>query len=160
MNKTKKVLIILSIIFAIADIGWSIYDVVQYFMTPSKDRAPIFNAIYSILLIGVCIAIVVLLIMSIWKNGKLFRQRYGLYMTALVLSVIVNLLSISTILLVVTMFISDWVWVKPKDEAIYHKVDSPNSSEHKQEIVKRLKEMKDNGEITEEQFQEEIMKLL
>ena len=58
------------------------------------------------------------------------------------------------------MFISDWVWFKPKDESIYHKVDSPNSSEHKQEIVKRLKEMKDNGEITEEQFQEEIMKLL
>ena len=71
------------------------------------------------------IAVVVLLTMAIWKNGTLFRQRYGMYMTAIVISIIINLLSVSTILLIITMFISDWVWVKPdKDDC---KVDYPLS---------------------------------
>ncbi|MBQ8444693.1 MAG: SHOCT domain-containing protein [Clostridia bacterium] len=159
MNKTKFILIILSIIFAFADIAWSIYNVVTYFMLDPVLRSPLFYAIYDILVIAVEIAVVVLLIMSIWGNGKMFRQRYGLYMTALVISVITNLTSISTILLVVTMFISDWTWIKNADESKYHKEDVVVVPS-KQELIAQLREKKERGEITEEQFQEEIMKLL
>ena len=158
MNKAKFTLIILSIIFGFADVAYGVYDVVRYFMTAPENRSPIFYAVYSIIAICVSIAVIVMLIMAIWKKGTLFRSRYGLYMTALVLSVIVNLTSVATILLVVTMFISDWVWVKPKDESFYHKEERQPAS--KEEMIARLKEMKDSGQITEEQFQEEVMKLL
>lgn len=157
MNKTKFILIILAIIFAFGDVGYGIYDVVMYFMTEPQNRAPIFYGIYAIIAILVSVAVIVMLIMSIWGNGKLFRQRYGLYMTALMLSVVVNLTSLTTIFLICTMFISDWVWVKPKDEQIYHKeIQEPS----KEERIAQLREMKENGLISEEEFQEEIMKLL
>ena len=80
-------------------------------------------------------------------------------MTALVISVITNLTSVSTILLVVTMFISDWTWIKPTDEARSGTEDVVIIPS-KQEIIANLRQQKERGEITEEQFQEEIMKLL
>jgi len=159
LNKTKFILIILSIIFAIADVAWSIYEVVKYFMTVPALRSALFYAIYDILVIALGIAVVVMLIMSIWGNGKNFRKKYGLYMCSLVLSVIFNLTSVSTILLVITMFISDWTWVKNADESKYHK-DNVIVVPSKQEIIAKLRERKENGEITEEEFQEELMKLL
>ena len=158
MNKAKFVLIILSILFAFGDVGYGVYKVVHYFMATPQDRSPIFYVVYEIIAILVSLAVIVMLILAIWKNGQLFRSRYGFYMTALVLSVIVNLTSVATILLVSTMFISDWVWVKPKDEDIYHK--EPQTPTNKEEMVARLKEMKESGQITEEQFQDEVMKLL
>ncbi|MBP3344613.1 MAG: SHOCT domain-containing protein [Clostridia bacterium] len=158
MNKTKKILIILAAVFAILEIGWNIYDIVMFFMAKPIDRQPIFYLIYDFILMGVNITIATLLILSIWKNGSLFRARYGMYMTALVLSIIFSTLSITSILLIVTMFISDWVWIKPKNEEKYHKEDIVFES--KEDKIARLRDMKERGELTEEQFQEELMKLL
>lgn len=158
MNKTKFILIILAIIFAFGDVGYGVYEVVDYFMTAPQDRSPIFYGIYAIIGVLVSIAVIVMLILSIWGKGQLFRQRHGLYMTALMLSVIVNLTSITTILLICTMFISDWVWVKPKDEQIYHKEDPTVTN--KEEKIAKLRQLKENGLISEEEFQEELMKLL
>lgn len=159
LNKTKFILIILSIVFAIADIAWSIYNVVSYFMLAPALREPVFYAVYDIIVIAVDIAVVVMLILCIWGNGNHFRSRYGLYVSALVISVITNLTSISTILLICTMFISDWVWVKKVDNQ-----DTQNDNviilPSKEEMITRLRERKEKGEITEDEFQEELMKLL
>lgn len=157
MNSTKKYLIITAIIFCILGIGWDIYDIVMWFMQDSTTRSAIFYLVFMFIEIACNIAVVVLLIMAIWKNGTLFRQRYGMYMTALVISIIINLLSVSTILLIVTMFISDWVWIKPdKDES--DKVDDKNLS--KEQKIELLRKELNNGKITQEQFQKELMKLL
>lgn len=157
MNSTKKYLIITAIIFCILGIGWDIYDIVMWFMQDSTTRSAIFYLVFMFIEIACNIAVVVLLIMAIWKNGALFRQRYGMYMTALVISIIVNLLSVSTILLIVTMFISDWVWIKPdKDES--DKVDDKNLS--KEQKIELLRKELNDGKITQEQFQKELMKLL
>ena len=157
MNSTKKYLIITAIIFCILGIGWDIYDIVMWFMQDSTTRSAIFYLVFMFIEVACNIAVVVLLIMAIWKNGALFRQRYGMYMTALVISIIVNLLSVSTILLIVTMFISDWVWVKPdKDER--DKVDDKNLS--KEQKIELLRKELNDGKITQEQFQKELMKLL
>ena len=157
MNSTKKYLIITAIIFCILGIGWDIYDIVMWFMQDSTTRSAIFYLVFMFIEIACNIAVVVLLIMAIGKNGALFRQRYGMYMTALVISIIVNLLSVSTILLIVTMFISDWVWVKPdKDES--DKVDDKNLS--KEQKIELLRKELNDGKITQEQFQKELMKLL
>ncbi len=33
MNNTKKILLILAIVFSFGDVAWSIYDIVSYFQT-------------------------------------------------------------------------------------------------------------------------------
>lgn len=161
MNTTKKWLIIVAIIFNFVSIGWDIYDIVSWFMLSPEVRPPVFYVVYDFITIACCLAVAVLLIMAIWRNGKLFRQRYGYYMTALVISIIVNLLSVSSVLLIITMFISDWVWIKPDKE---DKVNIDDKTEvitgNKEEKIARLRRLKEEGKISEEEFQNELMKLL
>lgn len=159
MNKTKKYLIIVAIIFSFVDIGWQIYDIVKYFTSQSHLRNPVFYVVLDFITIAQCLAVAVLLIMAIWKNGKPFRQRYGLYMTALVISIIINLLSVTSILLIITMLISDWVWEKPSEksnETIIEVVPEKT----KEEKIAILRQKRDDGEISEEEFQEKLLELL
>lgn len=161
MNTTKKWLIIVAIIFNFFSIAWDIYSIVGWFMLDADARLPVFYVVYDFITIACCIAVAVLLIMAIWGNGKLFRQRYGYYMTALVLSIIVNLLSVSSVLLILTMFISDWVWVKPKDDKTVPIGDNVEViKESKEDKIAKLRKMKEEGKISEEEFQNELMKLL
>lgn len=159
MNKTKKYLIIFAIIFSFVDIAWQIYDIVRFFMTKPELRSPVFYVVLNFITIAQCITVAVLLILAIWKNGTLFKQRYGYYMTALMLSIIINLFSISSILLVVTMFISDWVWVKqtPRPEETVIEVKKEVIREGR---IAELRKKRDAGEITEEEFQEQLLELL
>ena len=157
MNKTKKYLIIAAIIFSFVDVAWQIYSVVRYFLTDPSVRNPVFYVVLDFITIAQSLAVAVLLILAIWKNGKLFRQRYGLYMTALVLSIIINLFSISSILLIVSMFISDWVWVKPTDQK---EVIIDITPERKEDKIAKLRKMRDEGQISEEEFQEKLLDLL
>ncbi len=160
MNKTKKILIIFSIIFNFASIGWQIYDIVMWFMNP-KARTPVFYLVFDFITIFALIAVAVLLIMAIWNNGKLFRARYGYYMTALVISVIMNLFSIATLFLIITMFISDWEWITPEKEKTINVGDNVDVVvKTKEQKIKELREKREKGEITETEFQEELMKLL
>lgn len=161
MNKTKKILIILAIIFNFASIGWQIYDIVMWFMAKPQNRTPVFYLVFDFITILALLTIAVLLIMAIWQNGKLFRARYGYYMTALVISIIINLFSISTILLIATMFVSDWEWIKSEKDNTINVGDNVDVIvKTKEQKISELREKKEKGEITEEQFQEELMKLL
>ena len=161
MNTTKKWLIIASIICGVLEIGWDIYSIVSWFRLDPTVRSSVFYLVFTFITIASSIAIIVLLIMAIWKNGKLFRIRYGYYMTALVIAIIVKLLSVSTILLVITMFVSDWVWIKPEKGK---NVDLGNNVEiidaTKEEKIAKLKKLKEDGKISEQEYNEELMKLL
>lgn len=158
MNKTKKTLIILSIIFALGDIAWAIYDIVEYFKLDVKNRSVVIYLVFNFIDIALSITVMTLLTIVIWNNGKYFRARYGMYMTALMLSIFMNLFSISTILLISTMFCSDWVWVKEKKEKIDETTEVINES--REEKIARLRAKKERGEISEEEFQKEIVDLL
>ena len=161
MNNKKKYLIILSIIFTLASIAYNIYGIVIWFMTASDNRRALFYLIFDFISIASLIAVVVLLILAIWGNGKYFRQRYGYYMTALVLSIIMDTLSVGTILLIITMFISDWEWIKPdKDDKVIIDDKTQVITKSREEKIKELKEMKARGEISEEEFQTRLMDLL
>lgn len=161
MNNTKKWLIIVAIFFNFVSAGWNIYSIVHWFMLDPSIRSSVFYLIFDFITVACCIAVAVLLIMAIWKNGTLFRQRYGYYITALVISIIVNLLSVSSILLIITMFMSDWVWIKPEKEK---KVDVWDNVEvitkSRDEKIAELRKLKEEGKITEQEFQEELLKLL
>lgn len=161
MNSTKKYLIIAAIITSILGIAYDIYDIVMWFLAEPAYRSSTFYLIFAFLEIAASIAVVVLLTLAIWKNGVLFRQRYGYYMTALVLSIIFNLFSVTSILLIITMFISDWVWIKPeKDKSTQVGDNVEIINESKEEKIARLRKMKEEGVISEEEFEKELLKLL
>lgn len=161
MNNKKKYLIILSIIFTLASIAYEIYYVVNWFMLEPQYRSSTFYLVFSFLTIASLIAVVVLLTMAIWGNGKYFRQRYGYYMTALVISIIMDTLSVGTILLIVTMFLSDWEWIKPDiDDKVIIDDKTEVITKSREEKIKELQEMKARGEISEEEFQRRLMDLL
>jgi len=161
MNKTKFWLILAAIILSFSTITWDIYDIVIFFLTEPQNRAPVFYMVYYFIEIVALLAVAVLLSISIWNKGKHFRARYRHYMTALVISIIISFFSLTSILLIISMFVSDWVWEKPEK-----RVESEggskviNIADTREEKIAKLRRKRDNGEITEEQFQEEIMKLL
>ena len=157
MNQTKKILIIVAIVFAFAGAGMDIYEIVRYFMTDVAVRPSLFYCIYSFITVFASIAIAVLLILCIWKNGALFRQRYGMYMTALVLSIILNLFSVTSVLLIITMFLSDWVWIKPEKKENEPEIEIVVDKESQ---IAKLRERHEKGEISDAEFQEELTKLL
>lgn len=158
MNSTKKWLIITAILFNFVSIGWNIFYIVNWFKYKASS---VFYLIWYFITIACCIAVIVLLSMAIWRNGKLFRSRYGYYMTALVISIIVNLLSVSSVLLIISMFVSDWVWITPKKDDSKVEIDEKTVViKNKEEEIARLRKLKDEGKISEEEFQERLMKLL
>ncbi len=157
MNKAKKYLIIVAIIFSFVDIGWQIYNIVTYFSTALHHRNPVFYVILDFLTIVASLAVAILLILAIWKNGSLFRYRYGYYMTALMLSIVLNLFSVTSVLLIITMFISDMVWERPAKEKEEKVIDITLSREEK---IAQLRLQKEKGEITEEEFQKKLLEIL
>ena len=158
MNKTKFWLILVAIILSFASIAWDVYDIVMYFISEPQKRVATFYLVYYFIEIFALIAVAVLLSLSIWNKGKHFRARYKYYMTALVLSIIISLFSAISILLIISMFVSDWVWENPEKRASEVKV--VNIADTKEEKIAKLRRKRENGEISEEEFNEEMMKLL
>ena len=158
MNKTKRILIILAIVFALLDIALSIYELVVYFSSAPENRVAIIYVIFYILDIVVAISVMVMLSIAIWGNGKNFNRYYGLYMTSVMISIITNLISISTILLIASMFTSNIVW--QKDDSVNVGKNMEVINETKEEKVARLREKLNKGEITQEEFEKQIMELL
>ena len=87
MNKTKKYLIISAIVFSFLSLALDIYDIVLYFKS-YKATTPVFYVVFDFFSLFACLAVAVLLTIAIWGNGKYFRQRYSLYMSALIISII------------------------------------------------------------------------
>lgn len=157
MNKTKQILIILAIVLALGDLAWSVYYVTTYFMLPSADRVSLFYVIFEFIDIVAIIAEMVLLSLAVWGNGKYFVARHGFYVTAFMIAVIFNLLSISTVLLIVSMFISNMVVAKESEEI------APGVEvieETKEEKIKRLRKNRDDGKISQEEFEKQMADLI
>ncbi len=154
MNTTKKILLILATIFAFGDMAWNIYDIVDFFMLAPQNRPAVFYLVYSFLELFAAIAVAVLLILVLWKNGAMYRRRYGLYMSALVISLIINLFSLSTLFLIISMFVSDFVWIKPD------KVVPAQTEKSREEKIASLRERHEKGELSDEEYQSELTKLL
>lgn len=161
MNNTKKTLLILSIIFNFASIGYKIYCVVAWFMLAPSLRSSVADVVFYFLEIASILAVNVLLIICLWDNGKLFRARYSYYMIALVLSIVMNLFSFGTLFLICTMFVSDWQWVKPeKDDKVSLSDNVEVITKTKEEKIAQLRQKKESGQISEEEFQKELLKLV
>lgn len=155
MNNTKRALIITAIILNILNIGLNIYLIVSYFMLPSIEREPLFYTIFDILQIVAFMISTGFLIYSIAGGGKYFQKRYGFYMTSVMIGLILNLFSASTIILIITMFISDMVWIKPEEDK-----SASETKSDKERKIEELRRLKEEGKITEKEFEDELIKLL
>lgn len=169
MNKTKRGLIIAAIVMNFLSIALNVYITVRGILTLIENpyEALVWAyVIYQILGVFAYIATAGLLIYSIADKGLHFRQRNGYYMSAVILSVFLNLFSVSSVLLLITLFMSDWVWVKPQDDVYFEKEEKreEKSTEAKDRERARkidaLRKLKEEGKITEEEFNEQLFKLL
>lgn len=162
MNKTKKILLIISTIFLFIGIAYDIFYIVSYFQTPVIDRPAIFYLIYEFINLGFMIAVAVMMIYILWGNGKYFRERYRYFVTSLIISICLNLFSVSTILMIISIYFNDSVIFYTNKEKNKNVVDitPENEMSEKEQKIQSLRKMKEEGKISEEQFQEEIMKLL
>lgn len=166
MNNTKKWLLIFATIFMLAGIGYDIFYVVTFFQTPAAYRPALFYVIYEIIAIVFLLTATILLIYTLWGNGKHFRERYRYFVTSLIISICLNLFSVSTILMIFSIYFNDSVFVfpdkkqaKPQDKNV---VDvSPEGTPSEKEMkIQALRKMKEEGKISEQEFQEELLKLL
>ncbi len=165
MNGTKRGLIIAAIVMNFLSIALNVYLAINgiLILIDNPYEALIWMyVIYEILGVFAYVVTAGLLIYSIADHGLHFRQRNGYYMTAVILSLFLNLFSISSMLLIITMFLSDWVWVKPQDDAYFKKEEKAEENKDKERAKKidTLRKLKAEGKITEEEFNEQLFKLL
>lgn len=167
MNKTKRALLIVVIILNIINAGLNIYFAVEDIMHATKTDARLFLIFYYFLEIVGFLASAGCLIYAIMQGGKYFRERRAYYNAAVVISICMSLVSVSSILLIITLFISDMVWVKPHDDVYFSgedinapKQDEQLSESEKERKISKLRALRDKGVISEEEFKDELMKLL
>lgn len=166
MNKTKKWLLIFATIFVILGIGYDIFYIVSYFMSPVSARPALFYLIFEFITLGFMISVAVMMIFVLWGNGKHFRERYRYFVTSLIISVCLNLFSVSTVLMIISIYFNDSVFIMPErkmqDQAEKDVVDiTPEGVPSEKEMkIEALRNMLKEGKITQQQFEEELMKLL
>lgn len=171
MNKTKRTLIIVVIVLNLLSIALNAYlmamSIIALVKTP-YEALLWFNVIYTGLGIIAYIASVGLLWYSIAHDGNFFRQRSNYYMTAVILTLILDTFSIPSILLLITLFMTDMVWVKPIDDVYFKKTETKDvpkqektmSDKDRERKIAELRELKNQGLITDEEFNEQLFKLL
>ncbi len=166
MNKTKKWLLIFATIFVILGIGYDIFYIVSYFMSPVSARPALFYLIFEFITLGFMISVAVMMIYVLWDNGKHFRERYRYFVTSLIISICLNLFSVSTILMIISIYFNDSVFIMPErkmqDQADKDVVDiTPEGVPSEKEMkIEALRNMLKEGKITQQQFEEELVKLL
>lgn len=175
MNKTKRNLIMagaivnlistaLSLTFSIiayVNPNWyNAYAGVSYVLTYSV------SLVYCILSFGVGIAGSIMLLYSIREKGKHFRTSQGLYIAGFVIVVLCGG-TISWVLLFISLFIPDVVVMNTKSEIKQEEKEEEKKEqikeqqlEEKKQKIEELKKMRDNGEITEEEYKEKLFELL
>ncbi len=168
MNSTKRNLIIVVIVLNFLSIALNTYLMSNGILAIIKDPYNAylwFYTIYEGLGVLAYIATAGLLIYSIKDGGRFFRTRSGYYMTAVVITFILNIFSVSSILLGITLFMNDIVWVKPTDDVYFEKEkpsqeNSSYSQREKERKIEALRKLKEEGKITEAEFNEALFKLL
>ena len=112
------------------------------------------------------ISVAVMMIYVLWGNGKHFRERYRYFVTSLIISICLNLFSVSTVLMIISIYFNDSVFIMPErkmqDQAEKDVVDiTPEGVPSEKEMkIEALRNMLKEGKITQQQFEEELVKLL
>ena len=171
MNKTKRRLIIaagiVNIIYAALTLAMTILvRVYPEFVSEYYNYLYIFgfstNLIYGIISFSICFVGSILLFHSVRQKGKYFRGSMGVYIAGVII-VILTGGYLSWALLLIAAFVPDIVVIndraqvrKEEKEEVF---ESKQYSEKKQKIDE-LKKMRDDGEISEEEYKQKLFELL
>ncbi len=124
------------------------------------------NIIYSVFSVATGLVGSILLIYSVRKKGKYFRNSQGVYIAGFIIVVICGSY-LSWILLFISLFIPDIVVMNRPSEVRQEErqqqresVFSDKAYEEKVEKIEKLKKMRDDGEITEEEYKQKLFELL
>lgn len=167
MNKTKRTILIIVIILNFINAGLNIYFIIDAFKAMPLNDMGIVYLIYDFISLLGFLASAGCLLYAISGGGRNWQRRNGYYMSAVIISLCMSLFSVSSVLLVVSLFMSDMVWVRPQDD-VYFNVEDVNapkkepelSESERQRKILKLRELRDKGVIDEEEFKQELMKLL
>lgn len=175
MNKTKRNLIIASAIINLIGVTASLVlsillkvnpplfaKVIEYLFFISYS----FNIYYVVFSFAAGVVASVFLLYSVREKGKYFRTTQGLYIAGFII-VIVCGGTLAWLLLFISMFVPDVVIMNTKSEVKQEEKEQEKEAqkkdqelEEKKQKIEQLKQLRDSGEITEEEYKKKLFDLL
>lgn len=167
MNKTKKNLILSAAIINLINMVANLIIAIIYCVDPelyaNLGVYLVVISYYSIYFVFVEVVAGIIgsicLMYAVRKNGKYFRHSQSYYIAGLIIIILAGGW-IPWILLLISMFIPDIVIMNTPIEVRREEREENRENEEKKRKIEELRKLKEDGVITEEEFNNELMKLL
>lgn len=167
MNKTKRNLIlsaaIINLINMVVNLVLAIIFLVDPELYANIGMYLVLISYYSIYFVFVEVVAgmiaSILLIYSVRKKGKYFRSSQKYYIAGLIIVIFAGGW-IPWILLFISMFIPDIIIINSASEIRQEERAEDRASAEKRRKVEELRKLKEDGVITEEEFNKRLMDLL
>ncbi len=170
MNKTKRGLIIAGAVVNLISIAASLIISIilltdkqlqkelinngyMYLLTNSS------NIFYSVISFAAGLAGSILLLYSVRSKGKYFRRSIMQYYIGFGITIFFGSF-LSWLLLFISMLIPDIIIMNTPSEVRKEEIKEEKAYEEKRKKIEELKRMRDNGDITEEEYKEKLFDLL
>lgn len=145
--------LIMSILLMLYQEELAAYLEYYYFLSYST------NIIYVVISFAVGLVGSILLLFSIRQKGKYFRTSHGCYLAGFIIIVICGGY-LPWILLFISMFVSDVVVINRPSEVRQEERKEEQAYEEKKRKIEELKQMRDSGLITEEEYKQKLFEIL
>ena len=175
MNKTKRNLIISSAIINLIGVTISLILSIILMTNPGllQDYVELYyllsystNIYYTVISFAVGIAGSIFLLYAVRKKGKYYKTSHGLYAREFVLIIFFGGW-LSWLLLFISMFIPDVIIMNTRSEIRQEqKMEDQQTKAQEQEYeekkrkIEELKQLRDSGAITEEEYKQKLFDLL
>lgn len=167
MNKTKRNLILSAAIINLINMGANLVIAILFCVNPEYANVLgsylLIISYYSIYFVfaeivaGIIASI--LLIYSVRKEGKYFRSSQKYYIAGLIIVIFAGGW-IPWVLLFISMFIPDIIIINSASEVRQEQRAEDRASEEKRRKLEELRKLKEEGVISEEEFNKRLMDLL
>lgn len=167
MNKTKRNLILSAAIINLINMVANLVIAILFCVNPEYANVLgsylLIISYYSIYFVfaeivaGIIASI--LLIYSVRKKGKYFRSSQKYYIAGLIIVIFAGGW-IPWVLLFISMFIPDIIIINSASEARQEQRAEDRASEEKRRKLEELRKLKEEGVISEEEFNKRLMDLL
>lgn len=167
MNKTKRNLILSAAIINLINMGANLVIAILFCVNPEYANVLgsylLIISYYSIYFVfaeivaGIIASI--LLIYSVRKKGKYFRSSQKYYIAGLIIVIFAGGW-IPWVLLFISMFIPDIIIINSASEVRQEQRAEDMASEEKRRKLEELRKLKEEGVISEEEFNKRLMDLL
>ena len=167
MNKTKRNLILSAAIINLINMVANLIIAIIYLVNPElyADLGVYLVVIsyYSIYFVFVEVVAGIIgsicLMYAVRKGGKYFRRSQSYYITGLIIIILAGGW-IPWILLLISMFIPDIIIINSPSEVRREERAEESANNDKKRKVEELRKLRDEGIITEEEFNKQLMDLL